>query len=692
MPNLTELVYKEGKINGKGKVMKRSIVKVVLSTALLTSVGFGSELVLGSAQVEFEKKLSQIQIRSLSVESKDILTVISTDDSLSQEDIDKIYNLGAKSVLFAGKNSYYLLATEEKIETILDSFDSINGIAVVKPEHKIDKELQNVDINALVRVKVSLVEPTMYDSFKQMLDSSDIEYKDLKLRDAQYMAELSLYGIDIKRLASIPLIKQVSKYHEIGLVKPFSKSISPDDISVIDKVQVDDVWAISDDLDGMNIPIAMVDEGRVKRTHVEFQSGQVSRVKVRVSDGRESLHSTHVAGIIGAKGVNTNAKGIANGSLIYNFSYNDEYFSDSISSLASRYGILLSNHSYGFTDKSDLGEYNSDAASEDRVVYDNPYINMFVAAGNDKGSDGYPDVMIIKGAANAKNVFTVGALDYSSSKAAYYSSTGPVFDGRIKPDFAVKGSSVYSTSNSKDNGYAYMTGTSMATPSATAIAALVMQEYKKVTNCGGNIGCDMRHDVLKAVLINTAIDKNQPGPDIYTGFGMLDAKDAIETVKSLEYSHTKHKIKLDIAGRGSIKEYRFSTGTKGDFSVTLSWVDPAGNSANRGRTLVNDMDMYLVDLNSGKKYYPYSLDRSDPTALAVNDRPNSVDVVEKIEVKNLPAGEYKLVVSADNISTSSQRYAIAASESIFDKSSVNNTPKVKLELNNFAKVMLDSIY
>jgi len=672
--------------------MKRSILKVVLSTALLTSVGFSSELSLCGSKVQFSKSLHQTQLRSLSNDTQDILTVIHTFSSLTEREQEKLYSAGAKVILYAGIDSYYLLADNEDIESIVKSIDKIDGISVVKPEYKIDSELKDINANDTVRVKVSLVKEMDKNSFSDLLNKNDIEYKNLKLNSEFPMVELTVTGIDVERLASLPVVKEISKYHAVGLVKPFSTTLKADDIAVINQINLTNVWKNEDDLDGVNIPVAIVDEGRVRKTHVEFQSGQVTRVKDKVIKGTSSLHSTHVAGIIGAKGVNVKAKGIADGSMIYNFCYKDSYFASSISQLASRYGILLSNHSYGFTDKSDLGIYNSDASSEDQIIYNNPYINMFIAAGNDRGSDGYPDIQIIKGAANAKNVFTVGALSYDSTKTAYYSSVGPVFDGRIKPDIAVKGSSVYSTSNSGERGYAYMSGTSMAAPSATALAALIMQEYKKVTNCGNNIGCDMRHDVLKAVIINTAIDKDKPGPDIYSGYGMINAEEAIKTVKSLEYTNNKHKIKLDVVGKGAIKEYRFINTQSEDFKVTLSWVDPAGNSASSGRTLVNDMDLYVEDVNSGKKYYPYSLDKNNPTALAYHDRPNNVDVVEKVEIKNLPAGEYKVVVSGDHISTSTQSYALAASEAIFSKSSVNDTPKVKLEVNNFAKVMLDSIY
>jgi len=695
MPNLTELVYKEGKINGKGKVMKKSIVKVVLSTALLTSVGFGSELVLSGTKVDFEKKLSLHQLASTSIDQKDILTVISTKKSLGDEEKDKLFSLGAKSIKYAANDSYYVLVDRDKIDDILDYKEVVSGIAVLKPEHKIDKELKNISINKKIRVKVSFLENLSSDAVKDLLNKQGIEYKKLNYDEELNLLEVTIDGFDIENIALIPSVKRVSKYHDISLIKPFSKKIAPLDMAIARDTNTNDVWSLDPDLDGLNVPVGLVDEGEVLKTHQEFTLGGATRIRDRV-DASVSTHTTHVAGILGAEGKNYDAKGMASSIQIFNYTYNSISFASALKLLADN-DILLSNHSYGFDDMSDLGRYNIDAENEDSMIERNPYINMFIAAGNDRTREGYPDIMIIKGAANAKNVFTIGALDYSSSDVAYYSSVGPAIDGRIKPDLVVKGSSVYSTSSADTKDYSYMTGTSMATPAATGIAALVMQEYKNLTNCGHNRGCDMRADVLKAVLVNTAIDKNKPGPDIYTGYGMINAKEAIETVKTLDYLAEydgKQKIKLDKVSKGSKKEYPFSLNEKKDFKVTVSWIDPAGNSASGGKALVNDLDIYLENKDTGDKYYPYSLDTGSPQNIAYHDRKNSVDNTEKVEVKDLPEGDYVLVVDASNIQTSSQEYAIASSELMFSKSasSINSNPRVKLEVNNFAKVMLESIY
>jgi len=676
--------------------MKRSVLNVVLSTALLTSLGFGSELVLSGTKVDFQKRLSLHSIEATSTKSKDILTVVHTKNGLSEIQKDVLYGLGVQAIKYAGVQSYYILADASNIDKVTQYLGDDVEIALLKPEHKISNELKNININDDVRVVVTFMEELPQDMLEELFNQNDIEYKDIKYDEGFGSLEVTIKGYDLETLADMAQVKEIRKYHKIGLIKPFSSTMETKDISVVEDTKTDEAIALDTDLNGLNIPIGMVDEGKVLKTHQEFTLGAATRIRDRVN-GSVSVHSTHVAGILGASGIEEKSKGMASAAQIYSFTYNDVYFAQAISVLAG-YDILLTNHSYGFVDKVDLGAYNSDAANEDSVIYGNPYVNMFIAAGNDRGRRDYPETMLIKGAGNAKNVFTIGALDFNSEYVAYYSSAGPAADGRIKPDLVVKGTSVYSTSSSANDKYLYMSGTSMATPAATGIAALVMQEYKDLTTCDEttNKGCDMRADVLKAVLINTAVDKNATGPDIYTGYGMINAKEAIETVKTLDYDlyPNMQEIKLDSVAKGDVKTYPFSTDTTKDVKITVSWVDPAGNSASSGRALVNDLNVYVKNKNTGKVYYPYSLNKDNPKALAYNDRENHVDNTEKVEMKNLPAGDYELVVEGDDLQTSSQDFAIVSSELMFKKSEsvINSKPKVKLEVNNFAKIMLESIF
>ena len=75
---------------------------------------------------------------------------------------------------------------------------------------------------------------------------------------------------------------------------------------------------------------------------------------------------------------------------------------------------------------------------------------------------------------SAEDAITVGALDKNSA-IAIYSSQGPTEERRVKPNIAYVGSSVMSVAFNTGDQYTAMSGTSMATPGAAGVAALMFQ-------------------------------------------------------------------------------------------------------------------------------------------------------------------------------------------------------------------------
>ncbi|MDR3046750.1 MAG: S8 family peptidase [Bacteroidales bacterium] len=98
-----------------------------------------------------------------------------------------------------------------------------------------------------------------------------------------------------------------------------------------------------------------------------------------------------------------------------------------------------------------------------------------VSAGN---SGGEGDFHYISHPADALNVLAVAAL-YPDSTLAYFSSRGPSYDGRVKPDVSATGA--LAVGYTEDGGLNYIFGTSFASPITAGVAACLWQSLPHLT-------------------------------------------------------------------------------------------------------------------------------------------------------------------------------------------------------------------
>jgi hypothetical protein len=135
----------------------------------------------------------------------------------------------------------------------------------------------------------------------------------------------------------------------------------------------------------------------------------------------------------------------------------------------------------------------------------------------------------------AKNVLTVGAVSdavltgkrsLDAAEMAAFSGWGPTDDGRIKPDLVANGVGVYSTSSDSDDSYSTRTGTSSASANACGSAVLLVEQFRKLFP-----GLAMRASTLKGLLIHTADDLGNPGPDYVFGWGLMNTRAAADHLR-----------------------------------------------------------------------------------------------------------------------------------------------------------------
>jgi hypothetical protein len=416
-------------------------------------------------------------------------------------------------------------------------------------------------------------------------------------------------------------------------------------------------------IQGENMVSALWDAGSALVTH-ELFSGRIQSVD---NCPETNPHATHVAGtIIGTDQVEAgHARGMAFKASLNSYDWDND---EAEVALAAGSGLLLSNHSYGYSPFAiqdfQWGKYDVKAREFDEIMFNAPYYQFVCAAGNSRGNfntskNGYD---LITGFGLCKNGITVASveqvLNYTGPNSVIMSETsswGPTDDGRIKPDIAAKGVNTFSAIDSSNSSYDYISGTSMASPSVNGTLLLLQQYYNQLN------GSFMKAATLKGLMIHTADEAgSNPGPDYRFGWGLINAEKGanVITQKGLQ----SYILENTLAQNNTFSLDVNAIGIE-PVIATLCWTDPKGNphSLNVDDTtsdLVNDLDIRISQ--NDDTFYPWKLNLSNPANPATK-ADNTVDNVEKEEISN-PSGTYTISVShKGNLQNGAQNYSLIIS-------------------------------
>ncbi len=301
------------------------------------------------------------------------------------------------------------------------------------------------------------------------------------------------------------------------------------------------------------------------------------------------------------------------------------------------YSLRFVNHSFGAGGPQ--GGYCQRARDHDARVQSYPYQLVSYSSGNVGSDPGYPPYDSINGWANItacykqnKNHLVVRNLDRLDNFLSF-GCKGPASDGRILPHVIIEGEE----------------GTSFASPKVVGIMAILAQIYK--SNHGGQ---EAPATLLRAILLNTADDMDDPGPDFRSGYGRPNVRRAYQVLNQNQFLTSS----ITNTGDSNTHTIAIPAGVS-QLRVMLMWPDKPA-AINADPTIVNDLDMIITD-TAGTGYQPWVLDHTPDAAkldLPAVRKADHLNTMEQVTVDNPPAGNWSIQVSGHSIPQGPQTYYI----------------------------------
>jgi hypothetical protein len=331
-----------------------------------------------------------------------------------------------------------------------------------------------------------------------------------------------------------------------------------------------------------------------------------------------SSHATAMATIVSGLGNSSVlGKGVAQKASIQSSDFLNIY-PDEIETLQ---GATTQNHSYGTLIEN---FYGSLANAYDSQLFLNPDLTHCFSSGNN-GLEGYKS--ITGNFKQSKNSIVLGCVDQNEIIMPF-SSKGPAYDGRVKPDLVAFSSQ----------------GTSNSTALTTGIIALMKQHYKIINNSS------LTNTLTKAILINSAKDLGNIGPDFTYGYGNINADKCLKTISE------NRIISANLTSDQTNTHTIILPANAKNLKITLVWNDlPAAINSNI--SLVNDLDLEVISADK-TTFLPWILNPGAPEQQAVRGK-DKINTIEQVTIENPAFGSYMINVMGSHISNTSQEYSIA---------------------------------
>ena len=468
------------------------------------------------------------------------------------------------------------------------------------------------------------------------------EYVEQKLEGEEiFIAKSSAHHAFLELHIPLQKVNQIASFPFVIYVDQTGNKGTPEDEpfrNLQRSNMLDSSYPMGRHYKGEGIKVLIRDAGGIG-PHIDFKG------RIIENETGGTGHEDLVSGVAGGAGnLDPRNRGAATGIEIYALNYTPD-FANGVMDLHQNEGVLLTNSS--FSDQCNSG-YNINASIVDLQVFQNPTLMHIFSAGNSGGTDcdygagpGWGN--ITGGNKTGKNVIAVGNV-YDDRQLVNNSSRGPAMDGRIKPDICANGNVISTIPN---NVYSTSTGTSMSSPAVTGVMAQLYQAYQELNDSIPESA------LIKAILLNTADDIENEGPDFKSGWGVVNAYRAIRLLEGNLFFNDK-------INQGETNTYFMNIPSGAQkIKIMVYWADQEA-TAGVAKGLVNDLDMTLIDPMGGV-HLPWVLD-TFPSPMAL-DAPaihgqDHLNNMEQITIHQPAAGTYTIDISGFEIPFGDLKYHV----------------------------------
>jgi hypothetical protein len=608
-------------------------------------------------------------LRAAAVLPLGVPVVLVFDDAMTPERRADLSRLGVTLHDYMPASSFVATLDARATPAALQALPGLRRVLALEPTWKIAGDLGAIPVEGQDRLAlaargefaatISLVSGLgLGAAFPAINAVPGVRVLDTSLEGDAWTVTVSMPIGSASAIAAIPAVLFIDNAPEFAL-----RNVSSNWIVQSNQTNVTPLW--NNGLTGLGSIIAVID-GLPDIDHCSFLDavnpvGPLHRKVEAINGGSfTSFHGTHVAGtVLGDAGFANDTRGIAyQARLVYH-----TYPSTSESSMFGRLdlhrtqGAFVHSNSWG-TDSTNAYNGTSRAIDNFSWVNDDNLVVFAVSNGS-----------LIRNPENAKNCLAVAASGDTPSQGNFCSGgRGPTTDGRRKPEVLAPGCNIRSASSGTTCGTDVSTGTSMATPAVSAIAALVRQYFAQGYYPSGAANASDAFEpsgaLLKAVVANSAVDMTgiTGFPSNQEGWGRVLADNALYfpgDARRLLVAQARNNQAGALSTGGLFAVRVRVTDASQPVKITLAFHDAPG-AVNTSFAPVNNLDLDATPL--GQPAY-----MGNVFSGGFSDRGGTADAINNLEqvlVTSPQTGAWLIRVSAPAVNVGRQGYGLVVTGGI----------------------------